>query len=475
MTQKELSITRQRLKYVVSDFLTTSIAFLIFDVCRFYILYDEILFNYSLKSYLCMPKMLGEQILIPLSLLAVYWLSGYYNRPFDKSRLNEFLNTSYTALFNTILIFFILLIDDRGPIVFKDYLLIFILFLLLWIFTYSGRLLITTTSRKNALRKNLQWNTVVIGTPQLAEKTMTRLSQVRTLRGYNFLRFIDINRLRDGVNSLDFSEIDNIVEICKTRKADQVIIASDSGNDKIILELLYRLYPLDIPVKIIPDTLSYITPSIRLTDILAEPLIDLSSPPLSDCSSNIKIVFDKLISFIALIILSPLMMALAIMVKRSSAGPVFYRQERIGKRGKPFTIYKFRSMYPDAESSGPMLSSDNDNRITDIGKVMRKYRLDELPQFWNVLKGDMSIVGPRPERDFYIRRIIEKAPYYSLVFQVKPGITSWGMVKFGYASNVAQMVERTKYDLIYITNMSLALDLKIIIYTVRTIVKGSGM
>lgn len=138
-------------------------------------------------------------------------------------------------------------------------------------------------------------------------------------------------------------------------------------------------------------------------------------------------------------------------------------------------IYKFRTMYTDAEKNGPELSSEGDSRITEIGRIMRKYRLDELPQFWNVLKGDMSIVGPRPEREYYIEKIRRYAPYYSLVFQVKPGITSWGMVKFGYASSIRQMVERTKFDLIYITNMSIALDIKIMIYTVRTIFRGAGM
>lgn len=176
-----------------------------------------------------------------------------------------------------------------------------------------------------------------------------------------------------------------------------------------------------------------------------------------------------------LILTSPLLIGLMIAIKATSPGNIFYKQERIGLRRKPFNIYKFRSMKMNAEEQGPQLSSLTDNRVTPIGRFMRKYRLDELPQFWNVLKGDMSLVGPRPERDFYVRQIIKKAPYYSLVFQVRPGITSWGMVKFGYASNINQMVERTKFDLLYITNMSISLDIKIIIYTFRTIISGAGM
>ena len=132
-------------------------------------------------------------------------------------------------------------------------------------------------------------------------------------------------------------------------------------------------------------------------------------------------------------------------------------------------------MRVDAEINGPQLSCDNDSRITYIGQFMRKYRLDELPQFWNVIKGEMSLVGPRPERKFYIDQIVKIAPYYNLIFQIRPGITSWGMVKFGYAKNVDEMVARTKYDLLYINNMSIKLDLKILIYTFRTIFRGEGL
>jgi exopolysaccharide biosynthesis polyprenyl glycosylphosphotransferase len=205
------------------------------------------------------------------------------------------------------------------------------------------------------------------------------------------------------------------------------------------------------------------------------PMIQYSTDLLSPFKRNLKRLADIISAALALILLSPLFLIVAIIIRRDSKGPVFFSQWRIGRSGKPFRIIKFRSMRTDAEQDGPRLSSTMDRRITKVGRYLRKYRIDELPQFWNVLKGDMSLVGPRPERDYYIRQIMDIAPYYSKLLQVRPGITSWGMVKYGYASTVFQMVERMRYDLMYINNCSIAVDLKILGFTVRTVLTGKGI
>lgn len=263
-------------------------------------------------------------------------------------------------------------------------------------------------------------------------------------------------------------------EYCRRQKISEIIIAPDSSEDRDITELLRPLFSLQIPLKISVKAMPMLTNSIKLQSIYEEPYIDLTSANVTESTRNIKRLLDIILSLFAILILFIPMSIIALAVARDSKGGIFFRQERIGYHGKPFKILKFRTMRADAEKTGPQLSSTEDTRITHIGKFLRKYRLDELPQFWNVLCGEMSIVGPRPERKYFIEKILQTAPQYTLVHQVRPGITSWGMVKYGYASNVEEMIERLRYDLVYLANMSITVDVKILIYTIKTIIKGRG-
>jgi len=189
----------------------------------------------------------------------------------------------------------------------------------------------------------------------------------------------------------------------------------------------------------------------------------------------IKQIFDFTFAFLSLLLLSPLLLLLSLVIRLSGRGPVIYSQDRIGRNGKPFSIYKFRSMAYDAERGVPLLSGDNGERITRIGLFIRKYRIDEIPNLINVLRGEMSVVGPRPERRFFIDQIVIQTPLYTELQSVKPGVTSWGQVKYGYASSVDEMIERLDYDLYYMKHRSLWFDLKIIFYTIGTVLRGKGV
>lgn len=466
----------QRLRYVLADLLTGALAFWVFDIVRFYLLASVAPTGYQvLWSFLGSTKLVVEQCVVPPCMLVIYWLSGYYNEPFQKSRLQEFTTTVGSVVVNTVLIYLVLLINDQTGKRIINYEMILILFGLLFIMTYSARLIITGYAIHHFRKELWQINVLIMGNSKVSRKVAKKLKEVKRDVRYHICGFVEI----PGEHSVDDKEdvypFEQLKEVYYEKAVNQVILAPEFHDDKKVMKLLSVLFPLEIPVKISPDTFSYVTSAIRLKDIYGEPFIDLTGPTISESSKNIKRTFDVTFSLIVLILLSPLYLLLMALVKFTSNGPVFYKQERIGRYQKPFWIYKYRTMVKEAEANGPQLSSDTDPRITKVGHWMRKYRLDELPQFWNVLKGEMSIVGPRPEREYFIKQIVEKAPYYTLVCQVRPGITSWGMVKYGYASSVSQMVERTRFDLIYLANMSLSVDCKILLYTLKTVFGGEGV
>lgn len=478
-----MSFRKQRAVCVVTDWATTFLAFFCFNLFRYYYMGLGRGFEH-LWPFLLSTKLILEQIFVPIILLGVYWLSGYYNHPFERSRLHELLLTIYSQLFNAVLIYLAALTNDQMYLRRENWIVLLILFLLLFTFTYIGRLVVTENMQRNMRRKDIRPRCVIVGLSEEAMQLARKLGASDNYAGVHLVGFMPFgNEKESGDGSPQFPETPRIVDIdalktlCKEGKVDEVLIVPTPGKSptKKILHFLYNLYPYDVSIKINPDILSLITPTIRLQDILGEPFIDLSSPQISEFSKNVKRAIDVFASALGLIVLSPLLGVLAVGVKLSGKGKVIYSQERIGMHRKPFRIYKFRSMVADAERHGvPRLSSDEDPRITPMGKWMRKYRLDELPQFWNVLKGDMSLVGPRPEREYFIERIMHKAPWYTLVLQVQPGITSWGMVKYGYATDIDQMIERNRFDLIYLANMSVAVDFKILIHTLKTVGAGEG-
>jgi exopolysaccharide biosynthesis polyprenyl glycosylphosphotransferase len=467
----------QLIKYIVSDFLAAALAWFVFNVIRYYLIAQYQGFV-DLWHFMQFKHVVRGQIIIPFAWLILHYYSGYYNKPLEKSRLSEFFTTFQIVLLGTIVIFFTVLLKNL-PESFQIYYEQFsYLFLLSFVFTYLGRLVITLQAAHKIQKREWTVKAVILGNGSKAEEIKRELDKPSDALGYTIQGFINVDSVSKNNNDIHLPTIGNLDalgEVIKKYDIEELIIALDSSDNDQLLPLLYSLYEHKLPIKLPLSYSKLLTGGMKIKTIVGLPLVDVTANNFSEAEKNIKFTLDKLISLLVLIFLSPVYIYLMIRVKLDSPGSIFLKQERIGYRGKPFMIYKFRTMRNDAEKEGPSLSSINDERVTTYGKQMRKYRLDELPQFWNILKGDMSLIGPRPERKYYIDKIVKEAPYYYLLHNVRPGITSWGMVRFGYASDIKQMIERMQYDILYYENMSLGLDLKILIYTVKTILTGKGI
>ncbi len=469
--------SRQRCAYILSDFVAGNVAWSLFNLIRYYTLP----YNYSsmsLESYFSMPMVLLGQCIFPLMMVVLFAISGFYNEVFFKSRTENFINTFGVSFIGAVIIFFIALFNDAINDRLKNYEMVGILWMLIGWFTFFPRLALTRRAARRIRNRKVSFNTLIVGLNPKAFSLADGLGNRYPDMGFNIVGFVDDHSSDQpssppaGVPVYDIDELDEIVE---SNRIDSFIVAHSGPDMSATVGTVNKLFPFGKSVFINPDLLHFITLRPRTRMVSGEVLIDVSKSNIPASTRNIKRISDVVISAMVLVVISPLLAVLAVLVRLSSPGPVIYSQERVGYKKKPFMIYKFRSMYVGSEVNGPALASSNDKRITPLGRIFRKYRLDELPQFWNVLKGDMSIVGPRPEREFYLRQIIERAPYFSLLHQVRPGITSWGMVKYGYAQNVDEMLERAKFDLLYIDNVSLIVDLKILFYTFETIISGKGV
>lgn len=466
----------QTIKYITLDVLSAIIAWTIFFIYRKYTVQPEAL--QDLSTILKDSNLYLGISIIPSFWVFCYYLAGNYRNIYRKSRLQELNQIFIISLIGVLIIFFSLILDDI-IISYKSYYKSFLtLFALHFLITYFFRFLLTTRAINKIRKGKIGFNTIIIGGRENALNIYNQMSNPLYSTGQIFKGFVHVEEkqeqeLQDKLPHLgSYKELQHLI---KKYKIEEIIIATESHEKAIVEKVISNLEDNKVIVKIIPQMHDYLVGFVKAGYLFGTPLIQISPEPLPIWQQFIKRLIDIVFSVIAIVLLSPIYLFATIMVKLSSPGPIIYSQERIGKGGKPFLMHKFRSMYQNAESMGtPQLSSDNDPRITKFGKFMRKTRVDELPQFFTVLKGDMSIVGPRPERQYFIDKITERAPHYKMLQRIKPGITSWGQVKFGYASNVDEMIERLKYDILYLENMSLAMDFKIMIYTALIVLQGRG-
>ena len=460
--------------YQVGDFLAASIAWAVFYTYRKSLESEPV----TKELIFADPNFWAGVLLIPIAWLMFYLLFDRYKDIYRLSRLATFIRTFFISVLGVTVLFFTLILDDVVSVYTTYYRSFLVLLGLHFGITILFRMILLTNASRKLKAGKVGYNTLIIGGNARALELYEDITNRSKSLGYMLRGYVSTN----GDNEPLQGHLPMLGKVAQLRQVindygiEDVIIATEAKEQERLRGIVDILFEFGdkLLVRIIPDMYDILLGNVRMNNVYGAVVIEIRQHLISSTEAVIKRFMDVLISGIAMLLLLPVYAYIALRTRMSSDGPIFYKQERVGRFGKSFDIIKFRSMFTNAEDAGPQLSNDHDPRITPWGRVMRKWRLDELPQFWNVFKGEMSLVGPRPERQHFIDLIMTEAPHYRHLLKVRPGITSWGQVKYGYASNLEQMIARLRFDILYIENMSLALDVKIIFYTIVVLFQGRG-
>lgn len=464
---------RQRLSYIAGDLIACEAATLIFNLARHWRIHADRSIDFATWS--TDPHVELSYLAFPCVMLAVFGLLGFYNDPSYKSRYEALFNSILGSLIGSLIIYFAIIVNDSLSGRILHYSLLAILCVAYSLSVAAVRFFVRAILLRVASQHNA-YNVVVVGQSGKAERFARKLEKHNSRMGFHVVGLL-CEDCPDQPNKCDYPVIssENLETFIIEKDIKAFVVLASKSDQNHSVEMINRMYSYGCTILIPLEFYNVVTSRPKLSNIVGEPLVDITTPALSPMAANFKRIGDILFSALAMIVLSPLVLVIACLVKHDSPGPVFYRQERVGLHRRKFNLIKFRSMIVDSEPDGPLLCHYNDNRVTRLGRVLRKYRIDEIPQFWNVFRGDMSLVGPRPEREFFLNELAQREPAVFTLHNVRPGITSLGVVKFGYATDVDQMTKRLQFDLLYVENISFSLDLRVMFHTINTIITGKGI
>ncbi|HSL90558.1 MAG TPA: sugar transferase [Ignavibacteriaceae bacterium] len=464
-----MSKSKEKILILLTDFITVNLAFIIFFTLRV---------QSGMFDLVIMPEFILPMLAIYFYWLIIFTFVGMYRTWFAASRFDE-LSTLFKATFVGIFIlFFVIFLDDYvHDVASSTRILIFIYWGLLLVLVGSGRMIIRSVQRNLLIKGIGRRCALIIGFNEKAFEVFDTLEQHRGL-GIDAEAFVAVNTDNTGKDYKGIKaegSIENLEELISKYNVQEIIIALEKDNHDVLVEVISKTEGKGIKLKIVPDLYEILSGQARTSQIYGMPLIDIMPELMPEWEKKLKRLLDIVISFILLLISLPAVIISAIAIKLDSKGSVFFKQERSGMNGKSFKMVKFRSMYQDAEKlTGPVWSQKDDPRITKVGRIIRKLRIDEIPQMYNVLKGEMSLVGPRPERPFFVEKLSEQIPYYKRRLKVRPGITGWAQVKHKYDESIEDVKIKLRYDLFYIENMSIRMDMKILFRTIFVVIFGKG-